>query len=114
MALPLKGGQTRNAVVGELFIQVVNDEHKGAKVTCKYYQKELDKNASRLQDHLNIFKNYQEAARLGQTHTALPAPTAWSQQQITTVVPTCPQKKAEHWTRAAKSSIYDKSTIQSL
>lgn len=41
MVLPLNEGKTRNAIVDE-----------------------LDKNASRLQDHLNVCKNYQEAAQI--------------------------------------------------
>ena len=58
MALPLKGGKTRNALVDKLFIQVINNKYKGVKATCKYCQKKLDKNASRLQDDLNICKKY--------------------------------------------------------
>lgn len=37
----------------------------------------------------------------GQTPGALRAPASWSQQQITTVVCSSPQKRAEHWARAA-------------
>lgn len=69
MALPLKGGKPRNPIVYESFIQVINENFKGARVKCKYCQKRLDKNASSLQDHLNVCKNYQEAARLGQIMT---------------------------------------------
>ncbi len=76
MALLLKGGKPRNVLVDESFIQVINDKYKGVRVTCKYCQKELNKNASHLQDHLNICKKYQEAVRLGQTPAALRVPTA--------------------------------------
>ena len=100
MALPLKGG---NAIVDESFIQFINDRVKGAKVTCKYCQKELDKNASRLRDHLNGCRNYQEAVTSVQTSAALRALIALAQPQITTIFRTSPQKKAEHWARAAKA-----------
>lgn len=48
MALSLKRGKPRNAFIDESFILVINDKHKGIKITCKNCQKELDKNASRL------------------------------------------------------------------
>ncbi len=103
MAVPLKGGKPRNAIVEESFGKINDDRFKGARAACKYCQKELDKNTSRLQNQLDVFKNHQEAVKLGQTSGALRAPKNWSQQQITTVVRSSPQKRAEHWTREAKA-----------
>ena len=102
MAVPLKRGKPRNTIVEEFFRKINDDIFKGARAACKYCQKELDKNTFRLQNHLDVCKTYQEAVKLGQTPRALCAPANWSQQQITTVVRSSPQKKTEHWARAAK------------
>ncbi len=96
MAVPLKGGKLRNVIVEEFFRKIKDDRFKGARAECKYCQKELDKNTSRLQNHLDVCKSYLEAVKLGQTPEALRVPENWSQQQITTVVHSSPQKRAEH------------------
>ncbi len=103
MAVPLKGGKPRNAIIKAFFRKINDDRFKGARAACKYCQKELEKNSSRLQNHLNVCKSYQEAVKLGQTPRALLAPENWSQQQITTAVYSSPQKRAKHWARAAKA-----------
>ncbi len=103
MAVPLKRGKPRNAIVEESFRKINNDRYKGEGAICKYCQKELDKNTSRLRNHLDVCKSYQKAVKLGQTPGALRAPKNWSQQQITTVVRSSQQKRAEHWARAAKA-----------
>lgn len=103
MAVSLKEGKPRNAIVEESFMKIKNDRFRGARADCKYCQKELDKNTSRLQNHLDVCKSYQKAVKSGQTPGALHAPANWSQQQITTVVRSSPQKRAEHWARVAKA-----------
>ncbi len=74
MVVPLKGGKPRNAIAEESFRKINDDIFKDARVACKYCQKELDKNTSRLQNHLDVCKSYQEAVKLGQTPGALHAP----------------------------------------
>ncbi len=74
MAVPLKGGKSHNAIVEESFRKINDDRFKGARAACKYCQKEFDKNTSRLQNHLDVCKSYQEAVKLGQTPGALRAP----------------------------------------
>ncbi len=103
MAVPLKRGKCRNAIVEESFRKINDNRFKGARAACKCYQKELDKNTSRLQNHLNVWKSYQLAVKLDQTLGALHASKNWSQQQITPFVRCSPQKRAEHWARAAKA-----------
>lgn len=78
MALLLKKDKSRNSFIDESFIQVINDKYKGIRVTCKYCQKELNKIAFCFQDHLNICKKYQEAAKLGQIPAALYTFITWS------------------------------------
>ena len=82
----MKKDKPCNAFVNESFIQVINNKYKSVKATCKYCQKKLDKNAFRFQDHLNIYKKYQKAARLDQTFAALHVSIAWSQQEITIII----------------------------
>ena len=53
MALPMKGGKPRNLLVEKSFTIVINPKFKGARAECKYCHKELDRNASRLQIHLD-------------------------------------------------------------
>ncbi len=103
MAVPLKEDKPRNAIVEESFRKINNDKFKDARAACKYCQKELDKNTSRFQNHLDVCKSYHEAVELGQTPGALRATENWSQQQITTIVRPCPQKRAEYLARAAKA-----------
>ncbi len=73
MAVRLKGSKPRNAIVEESFRKIKDDRFKDARAACKYCQKELDKNTSRLQNYLDICKIYQEAVKLGQTPEALHA-----------------------------------------
>ncbi len=103
MAVPLKESKPRNAIVEEFFRKINDNRFKGARASCKYCQKELDKNTSRLQNYLEVCKSYQEAVKLGQTPRDLCAPENWSQQQITTMVRSNPQKRAERWARTAKA-----------
>lgn len=93
MSLPSKRGKHCNAIVDESFTELINDKFKGGRATCKYCQKELDRNTSCLQDHLNVCKNYQEAMRAGTTPGTSCQSIRWLQQQITTVVRSSPQKR---------------------
>ena len=65
MMLPMKRGKPQNLLVDELFTIVINPKFKKARAKCKYCHKELDRNASRLQIHLDNCKPYFAAKQAG-------------------------------------------------
>lgn len=71
----MKRRKPQNLLVDESFIIVTNPKFKNAKAEYKYCYKELNKNVSRLQIHLDNCKSYPNARQVFSTISSLQSST---------------------------------------